>query len=640
MPNFCPPRYVISFFLFLLLLAKGYGGTIETSESLYKGVNAIVRLDEMKINVLSVDKMTYTVKIVTTVLNEYGDSYARSSVSFDKEKQVKGIYVKIYDNDGGEIEHIKRKEFQNVSATDGFSLYRDDRVLTYRYVPISYPYTMEFYYEVETSDTGFFPQWYFLSGYAVSVEKSIYSITYASQELKPIIKERNLKGFNINSLEDSNNITYTGKSIAALYREELSPNFNKIVPRLSVRLPKYAFKGINAEINTWQDLGSWMNKNLLDGRQELPMETKQEVIELVDGIEDKLEKAKKVYEYVQNNTRYISVQVGIGGFQPISAIEVDNVKYGDCKGLSNYTRALLKQVGVESFYVHVEAGRERIDFDEDFPDLLQGNHAILVIPYNNEYYWIDCTSQLLPFGFIGGFTDGRKVFVAKPDGGEIVETKSYLDDDNLKDIRGKMKMNRDGNLFGEIELTTKGIMYNRHFHYLNNISKQDVSKYYRTYWSSLNGLDILDYKFLNDKENVAFTEKVELSLKNYGVSSGNLLLVPLNVFNNRLEVPNRYSDRKYPVKISRGYLDKDEYKIELPPNFRIEAIPDKKKIVSDFGEYSMSVEKLDESNTILFKRSLLIKSGLYPKEKYIEYRAFIKAVINADNSKMVLNNKT
>ena len=122
---------------------------------------------------------------------------------------------------------------------------------------------------------------------------------------------------------------------------------------------------------------------------------------MVTGIEDKLEKAKIIYKYVQENTRYISVQIGIGGFRPINAIDVDRVKYGDCKGLSNYTMALLKAVNVPSYYTVVEAGNRKVDFEDDFADLRQGNHAILAIPYKGSYYWIDCTSQIHPFRIFG-----------------------------------------------------------------------------------------------------------------------------------------------------------------------------------------------------------------------------------------------
>src|SRR5690606_16810927 len=100
---------------------------------------------------------------------------------------------------------------------------------------------------------------------------------------------------------------------------------------------------------------------------------------------------------------------------------------GDCKGLTNYTLALLKAVGVESHYAVVEAGRAKIDLEEDFPTLAQGNHVILAIPHKGGYHWLDCTSQYLPFGYIGDFTDDRKAFVVTPEGGEIVGTTAYLD---------------------------------------------------------------------------------------------------------------------------------------------------------------------------------------------------------------------
>mgnify|MGYP001126063175 FL=1 len=97
--------------------------------------------------------------------------------------------------------------------------------------------------------------------------------------------------------------------------------------------------------------------------------------------------------------RYISVQIGIGGWKPISAEEVDENKYGDCKGLTNYTKALLRTVGIESNYCVVSAGSEIKDISEDFPSM-QGNHVILNIPQEGKSdLWLECTSQDTPFNF-------------------------------------------------------------------------------------------------------------------------------------------------------------------------------------------------------------------------------------------------
>ena len=121
-----------------------------------------------------------------------------------------------------------------------------------------------------------------------------------------------------------------------------------------------------------------MDDKLLSGTQELPEEVKTEITELTKDASSPIEKAKIVYNYMQNKTRYISIQVGIGGWKPMLAEDVDRLGYGDCKGLSNYTKALLDYVGVTSYYTVVYGGSDIRDIDSDFSSL-QGNHAILSI---------------------------------------------------------------------------------------------------------------------------------------------------------------------------------------------------------------------------------------------------------------------
>jgi len=90
-------------------------------KNLTDNANAVVRLDEMKINLLATNKMLYEVKQVVTVLNKEGNGFATNRVAYDKERKIKSLEVYIYDKLGKEIEHIKKKDFKDVSAADGFS---------------------------------------------------------------------------------------------------------------------------------------------------------------------------------------------------------------------------------------------------------------------------------------------------------------------------------------------------------------------------------------------------------------------------------------------------------------------------------------------------------------------------------------
>lgn len=607
-------------------------------ESLKNNANAVIRLDEMIVELRSKKEMVIKKRKVVTVLNRNGVKDARTVVSYDNFKKVKNLEIIVYDIAGREIDKIKKKDFNDVSAADGFSLYVDYRLYYYSYTPISYPYTLEFNYELVSSDTGAIPSWNFLNGFTASVEKSRYSVSYDTPDLKPVILEKNLEDIAIDKKETNSSISYTATNILAIKSEILSPSFGKIAPKLMVRLKRFHFKGYDANVDNWKDLGLWVNNELLAGRDQLDEATKAKAKSLVAGISDDLEKAKIIYKYVQDNTRYISVQIGIGGLQPISAIEVDRVKYGDCKGLSNYTMALLKSVGVTSYYVVVQAGNDKIDFEEDFADLVQGNHVILTVPYNDEYYWIDCTSQTLPFGYVGTFTDDRKVMVIKPEGGEIITTTAYVNESNYQKIDASYELKSDGSISGNATVKTKGVQYYQHFR-LNDEAKDDVIKYYKNQWSNINNLHVADYSLKDDKNEVVFTENISLDATNYASISGNRILFAVNTFNNNDFVPNRYRNRKLPFEIQRGFLDEDEFTIQLPEGYQIEAIPNEKLVDTDFGSYKVSFEENTDTNSILYKRSLFVKKGIYPKEKYAAYRDFRKETANMDDAQIVLVKK-
>lgn len=605
-------------------------------ETLLANANAVVRLDKMVINVDAVDKMEYDVEQAITVLNNKGDSFSRFRVPFDNETKIKSLDVFVYDGSGEEIEHIKKKDFQDLSAADGFSLYTDNRLLYHKYTPTSYPYTIALSYSVATSDTAFFPPWYFLSDYLVSVEKSHYEISYATEGLKPEVKEYNLDKINTDKVDGSGKMIYTAQNIPALKYEKLAPSLRDVTARLSLRLKKFSLKGSQGEVHSWEDIGNWMNNALLKNRAELPASAVSKAKSLVKGVEDDLEKAKIIYKYVQDNTRYISVQIGIGGWKPINAIDVDKVKYADCKGLSNYTHALLKAVGVASYYTVIQAGKRKVDFDADF-SALQGNHAILAIPYNGQLYWIDCTSQTHPFGFVGDFTDDRLALIVTPEGGRIVNTVAYINEQNYQRTTAEYSINKNGDITGNVKISTEGVQYDNRFHLEKN-HKEDVTKHYKSYWSNINNLTLEKYHFSNDMENVLFKEEVAITAANYGTKSGERILFVINAFDKNTHVPDRYRNRKMPLEIQRGYLDEGAYNINLPKDYSMESMPSDKIIETEFGHYRATYVYNDTDKTILFKKSMLIREGKYPKEKYKEYRAFRKKIASAENAKVVLVN--
>ena len=607
----------------------------EIPDDLKKSANAVIRLSSLDIVIEKKNKMTFTYKRVVTVLNEKGNRFVEAYAGYDNQLKIRKIEAVVYDEYGEETKKIKKRDFIDQSAVDGGTLYSDSRVLYMPYMPTSYPYTVSFTYEMETPNTAHIPSWRPVEGYYVSTEKN----TYLLKDLVNLgirYKTKNFEEYDIKVNDNTSSLGFSVSNLVAKKPEQLSPVLSKMSPHGMVAVNQFHYYGADGYSSNWKEFGDWVFNALLKGRNTVSNATKDKITQLVKGIEDPLERAQKVYEYVQNNTRYISVQVGIGGVQPIPASEVDRLKYGDCKGLTNYTQALLTVANVPSYYSVVQSGQEIVDFDPEFASLAQGNHIILAIPNGNDLTWIDCTSQVHPFGFVGDFTDNRNVLLVKEGESKIVKTTFYPDSENTQYTNAKINLDVYGNFTSDIEIKTKGIQYDSRFH-IESLSNKDLMKYYRNLWGYINDLDISSYEFKNDKEIVEFTEQLKLKADGYAtLNNGNIIFSP-NIFNKNTFVPDRYRNRQFDMEIQRGYLDTDEFEIEIPENYLVEALPENVTDKNKFGEYV--VDFSINENTITYKRKLLIKKGEYSKEDYKLYRDFRRKVSKLDKSIIVLKTK-
>lgn len=630
--------FIFSLFSLFAFPQKNDYQSVVLPDALLANANAIVRNHEIYITLKAQNLMEVKGKRVVTVLNKKGNSLVQAYLHYDKNESVKNIEVKVLDVLGNETKKIKQKEFKNVSAVPNGTLYSDSRVMYLEYTPVKYPYTVEFTFEYTTSTTAFLPPWQPLDDYWVSVENSIIEIT-DEVSLTLRTKESNLEYYEgISKQAQANKVTYTAKNLKALKEEDYSPPLYEYAPRVLFALNKFHLEGVNGEATNWEEFGKWQYDKLLTNRDILSQQTHYEALKLVDGVTDPIEKAKLIYEYVQNSTRYISVQVGIGGWMPIDAATVDKVKYGDCKGLTNYTKALLKAVGVEAYYAVVYAGNQKRGLEVDFASM-QGNHVILNIPTENGDTWLECTSQITPFGFLGDFTDEREVLLLTPNGGMIKKTAVYPPQENTMQSKAVVQVNADGSLNGTVVINTQNIQYDKRF-FLERFTQEEVIKFYKEeYWDYLNNLTINKYSFNNNKEKVSFNENVEFTIHGYVSFSGERMILMPNMLNRFSSVPDRYRERQSPVKINRGYFDEDEFIISLPEGYSIEAIPKDFSLSTKFGNYSFKI--IDNQNgTLTYKRKMLLNEGQYPKEEYETFRSFMKEVAAQDQAKIVLIKKT
>jgi hypothetical protein len=602
-------------------------------DSLKENANAVVRLNQTDIVISSQRSMVVKNKRVVTVLNEKGLGSIDATEHYDKKTSVKSIEATVFDGFGGEIKRIKRKDFRDQSVIDGATLFSDNRFIYLDYTPTQYPFTIVYESEVETSNTAFLPQWFPLNDYFLSVEKSVLNVNFLST-LGFKKKEYNFSNFQIKKTADtSTQLSYVATNIKAQKPEDYSPSFTAIYPKVMLGLESFHLEGVDGSAKTWAEFGQWYSDKILAGTTELSEETKVKIKSLVGNEKDLVKKAKIIYNYVQQKSRYISIQVGIGGWKPMLANDVDRLGYGDCKALTNYTKALLNAVDVSSYNTVLYGDRYKRNIESEFVSM-QGNHMILSIPNGANYIWLECTSQDDPFGYQGIFTDDRDVLIMKPNGGEIVRTKIYEDNGNTQISKGTYAIATNGDLSGKVTIVSEGSQYSKKAR-IENLQPTEKEAHYKEYWDNIGSLKIEKITFSNDKENVRFTENAEINAVNYGKITGNNLIFAVDAYNQNTGIVKRIRNRKTAFEIQRGYVDTDEIAISLPSGYSIDFLPSNFELKSKFGEYKTEIVKKDNSS-LVYKRSLLLRKGLYASQEYDEYRLFMEQISRNDNAKIIL----
>ena len=625
------------FFLLFSLISfsqKTEYSILNIPDSLKQNANAVVRLNQINVDIISQNSMTIKSIAVVTVLNELGLRSLDLYESFDKNRKINKIEATAYDAFGKELKKYKRKDFRDISVADGFSVFSDNRALYLDYTPIMYPFTMVFEVEIETSNTAFIAPWSPMDGYLVSTQSTSLTINYKT-ELVLKKKEVNFSSkYPLETTETASSISYAAKNLVAKKREELSPGFVDTFPIVYFALESFELENVEGKVSNWAEFGKWYYNSLLADTEEIPAETQLKIKQLIGAEKNPIEIAKIVYKYVQEKTRYVSIQVGIGGWKPMLAKDVDKLGYGDCKALTNYTRCLLKSVGVPSYYTVVYAGSDETkDLHNDFASV-QGNHVILTLPVDKNLIWLECTSQIQPFGFQGDFTDDRNVLLIKPEGGEIVKTKTFTENDNLQTTTGTYNITETGDLTGKIQIVSKALRYNNEFG-KERMSREDQIKNYKEEFSNINNLTVKKITFNNNPKTIEFTEVLELEAQGYAQNAGGKLLFALNAFDQSTYVPKKYRTREFPFEIDRGYTSEANIEITIPDGFIVEAKPNGLELETEFGYYKIEFNTISP-NKLHCKRKLITKKGFYDKSKYENYRKFRETIAKTDNSKIVI----
>lgn len=601
------------------------------NDSLKKNANAVTREEQLTFTYQTESSNIRQIRQVITVLNKNGDGDAVFLQFYDKFRKFTSFKGNIYDASGKLVRKIKASDIKDELASVGYPLFGDIRYKYFQPLISVYPYTVEYEYEIEIKGSYYFPDWIAFDGFNVSIEKSGLKMR-VPRDYKLLYKQLNYP--EVPLVETNGNITeysWKAENVKAVDHEPFIDDLDHYFKTVYTAPSEFMLDGYHGKMYTWQDFSDWillLNK----GRDILSEASAAKVREMVKDLPDERSKVKRLYAYLQERTRYFNVALGIGGLQPMDANIVDEAGYGDCKGLSNYMKALLKAAGIESYYTLVNSGGDFPQLTEDFPSH-QFDHAILCVPMEKDTIWLECTSQTIPFGFLGDFTSDRKVLLVKEHAGELAKTPAYGIRDNYQYTRAQVNITSEGNATAKINRKFGGLQFEE------NKDKITASTEDQKVWL-YNYLRIPNFKISqadfkqNDRDLPVSVLNVNLTMNSYCSSSGKRMFMPINLVNRSTYIPSKTQNRWSNFERYVPYIDSDSVEYTLPDGMNVEFIPEKKEIHSPFGNYIAEVSYSDHK--IKYFRQVEMFKGKYTKDQYEDLMKFYRDISNADKVQAVL----
>lgn len=628
---------IVFFILTIIAINTAFGqhnyNINNIADSLKENANAIIRFYNTSYEIQSPEKYITHVHYAITILNPNGKQASKLVINYDRNSRVSDIKGFLYNQYGILTDKVKKKQIKDIVSNNNYTLFSDSRIKFLSPAVSSYPYTIEYKYTIKNSGMVGFNTWIPQQRFNVSVEAATLSVSQ-SEGIDISHKELNHDfAMNITQSGTCDVITWSVNNLKAIEYEPLAPTYLDFMPAVLLAPKKIEYEGIKGDFSTWKSYGKWVYK-LIDGRDELPNETVQNIKLLTDTITNKRDKIKAIYKFMQGKTRYVNVVLGIGGFQPLLAKDVDEKGYGDCKALSNYTKALLKCIGVNSYYTEIGTGKyQEIKF-VDFASANQTNHIILCVPMESDTIWLECTNQNIPFGYIDLGSQNRYALLIKPNGGELVKTPFFNAKENTRISNIKLEINNIGGADFEINTVYNNNIYKELFSLINGSAKEQRNELLENLSSSKN-IEIEDF-LVEDKSNgnAKASLYVKGYLNNFTSKTGSRMFLAPEYFHNNTFPDYISNNRKLDIYEPISYTYIDTSRIYLPKGYSPESIQNSVHFNSVYGQYSFEAETIN--NTIITIRKLIINEGQYSNEMFGEINKFLQNISEFENKKNII----
>lgn len=571
---------------------------------------------------------TFTYRLVAQVLTpEAAERFGEQSFGWDmKRERFRLNWIRVIDAKTGRVISDKPVHDQESRAPVDFDapVYTDRqtrRMSLGGVVPgtiVDYSITTE---TVEPVLPGDFTQsWGIHMGVPVRRSRLIVDVP---QDYEPRIQERNLN-FRPRVVTRNGRRVYTWATADVVnVKPELfaAVDSNKVYMSVDV--------GGRTE---WADVARWYT-GLSADRYALTPEIEAKLAEILKDARTRDDSVRAVHRWVAQDFRYVSLSLGIGGYQPRTPAEVFQTQYGDCKDKATFFIAVLRKMGIDAYPVLLNSYG---GVDEALPSIEQFNHMIAAVANpGGGYTYLDLTAELIPYGEVSPGYQGDLGLVVHPDGrGEEIRFPRAEPSANRLVTRIVGDLAPDGTFKGVYTTEAAGAaQYSLRSAFSARITPRDRENITRNMAQNVfegakgDSLEIFDGKDLR----ADVRTRLWLSNGRAARSSGGTLILTLPFPNGQneetiTELESAEGPRRFDIDVADVIGPAEllwEARLTLPEGFRAR-LPESVDAQSIFGRYT--AEYAQEGRELRVTRRMSGLRGTQPKERLPELMAFLRAM--------------
>jgi hypothetical protein len=565
--------------------------------------------------------------VTILINNRLGDKYTEISIPYSKIEKLSDLDAWIENTEGVTVRKLKKSEIVDKSAISDISLYADNFEKCFQLKHNIYPYKIVYTYKTTYSEYITITRWTPVIYRDIPTHNAFLRIV-VPKDFSYHQYLNNIAEAKVDTLKSGIVLKWNSSYLKPLKQEIYSKPENSI-PTVMVWPASFKYGAVGS-LNSWESYGNWQYR-LIRGLDVLPEKEKQTVSELIKGISDKKEIVKILYHYLQDQTHYIDVTIGIGGLKPYPASYVAQNKYGDCKALSNYMKALLSYAGIASIYANVYRSEQQRDIIKNFTGP-QFNHAVLAVPIDNDTIWLENTSNTYPYGFMGTTTQNKQALLICEKNSRLVRIPEMKKEDNLVSYKLEFDLYTNGQAKVTLNNSFKGLDFEEFIHLHSDFNDAQKERIIREYMPFEN-YEVVNWNLKKLNRDTARIElQASLNLYKYLKPLGGEYYFSL--YPTRIPSFQLAAERTLPVAIPVPIYVSDTLIYNLPIGYKLKTMPDPVNLKSIFGCYKLNLN-VKEGKIKAFK-SFELFQGEYKIGQYPEFYAFIKSVKDKELLKLII----